>query len=449
MILTIINTLLIVIPVIITVFAALSSIPNKYKIVVYTLCLAVFILGCFKIIIDINREKAEKKRDHFYQSSIERQELFLRGLSESYIDDLGSIPLYKHSYLQGIKYKENNDYEKAVQKFFECMQHPDIELINRIKISNLIAVCHIYQDRPTEAKKYLFNSLNVLKRKKFKNESKNLSFSINNNLGVAFLLSHNLRKARKYLIRAKNISTNSGIIEDIIRANGNLGIVYLYIFNFSAAKKCFDKTLNLSKEINWKESEANSLGNLGLLCQQTKDFTQAILYLEDAELIYKEIGDKKSLGKCNELIGSVLLDFAYDTENKSRYELAHHYFVKSTAIYEELGYQKGVATVLIKLGNACLDISLLKHNFEILDKANIFFEDARSIFISIDYRIGIALAHEGLASIEFGKKNFKESIMHTRETIKIFQSIGDTQNLTKARRKFQITKKYMKSEKSK
>lgn len=150
-----------------------TEVPLGAKILVAVACLFLSLLG---VIHTVKEERDKRRQDRqieqlckkaeHQQYLLERQELRGQGLPTTYIDGLGEHPILKHMFNEGQAYEKEYEFEKAIEKYQECLSHPDATDESKVAAYMLIGNCRYMQSMFKEAEEHYRAALDISKRAK-------------------------------------------------------------------------------------------------------------------------------------------------------------------------------------------------------------------------------------------------------------------------------------------
>ena len=243
------NIILIVGPLFLaTYLATVKKITRRTKRVVWVICLIISISGVILLV----KEKKEKEQEvvsvKYYHQLQERDELFNRGLLQSYIDGLGETPLLKHSFRIGQEYEKETKSQQAIEAYKKCLNPPNDTEANKVSANLRIGNCYYVLSRLKDAEKHY---------------------------GEAFNMSGKVRDKAERLLGSS-------------AALANIGLIYRDLGKRDEALRYHQDALKIHREIGHKQGEAADLGNIGLIYSAKGDLDNALKYHQDALKILEE-----------------------------------------------------------------------------------------------------------------------------------------------------------------
>lgn len=193
----------------------------------------------------------------------------------------------------------------------------------------------------------------------------------------------------------------------------NLGNIAGYVGQAEKAIAYYQEALrkvHLSK--NPREIEAKILKNIGATYSDLEDFTNAMNYLQRAELLARELNNEDLIADCLNNRGIIY-------EQTDRMSLALEVYAQAMEIYRKSQDPDRLALVFINIG--------------VVSKALGQFENAKSAYDSAlfysrqlgnEYYIAAALNNQG--NVFAALHNFPEAIRITQEALEISRRIGHT-----------------------
>ena len=162
----------------------------------------------------------------------------------------------------GIIYKEQGDYSKALEYFFDALKiHDELNSKNDLA-ATLGNIGNVYMKQgvastEASAKVELLNKaleyyLKALKMNEELGRKNGIAINLGN-IGLVYMDQLDYPKALEYYFKALDMAEELGDKNGVARHLGNIGTLYTEIGEFEKAENSLQKALNLSKEISAKE----------------------------------------------------------------------------------------------------------------------------------------------------------------------------------------------------
>ncbi|MFZ4785953.1 MAG: tetratricopeptide repeat protein, partial [Flavobacteriales bacterium] len=156
------------------------------------------------------------------------------------------------------------------------------------------------------------------------------------------------------------------------------------------------QAMDISKKLNYRRGEADALRVTSMGLSKKGKFNESIKLLEDAALIYREIGDQKGLGKAYNNIG---IDFFTMGDYKKSLE----FLLKSLQIREKLNDPKELSASLNNIG-------MVYTNQKEFDLSLAYYFRSLAIVKELNDDLGAAQAYNNIALVYEGKKEFGKAL---------------------------------------
>ncbi len=301
-----------------------KNIPIKKRVIIWFVCLVMFVTGGFKLIREESERQLARQKQHFYEQSWEKTQLLSMGLPFEYVGGLGENPLLKHHYNEGQKYRGEGKFVEAITEYKECLNHPKASIKNRVAASLLIGHCYDdigdYHKADSVYKVVLIKSEEITdEREKVKARGVALC-----NLGLNAVALKKYQDGLKYLNECLETTKLTQNREGEFACHINLGSVYAELGDFDSTISHYTNALQIAKELPNKEYETTCYGGLGLAYGNKGDFKHAIenflkeekllkerggisllkIVYSNLSLAFEKIGDKKNATKYRKLAGA-------------------------------------------------------------------------------------------------------------------------------------------------
>jgi predicted ATPase len=225
-------------------------------------------------------------------------------------------------------------------------------------------------------------------------------------------------------------------------------------FNLEKAIKYIEEAIGIYKELGLKVHVAMSLNNASNLysdlagLEETKEarkepLDKAVVYIEEAIGIYKELGLKVDVAMSLNNASNLYSDLAGLEETKEarkeQLDLAVVYIEEAIGIYKELGLKAEVATSLNNASNRYSALAGLEETKEArkekLDIAVVYIEESIRIRRELGLKADVAMSlnnasnrYSALAGLEETKEARKEkldiAVVYIEEAIGIYKELG-------------------------
>jgi tetratricopeptide (TPR) repeat protein len=229
------------------------------------------------------------------------------------------------------------------------------------------------------------------------------------NLGIAYRMLGDLRKAVYFSELALNIiknSKNKGI-EGLLL--GNLGLSYRKLGDLGRAVECSEQALEITKKAKNKSAKGILLGNLGLAYHELGEFKKAIEYYEQALKIVKKTQDRSMEGVLRGNLGLAYRKLG-DFEKSIEYSEQAVKIAKETNNIFEEGIQLG------NLGRAYHDPGEYETAIEHYGQALEIAKEVKNKSIEGVLLINMGLAHHDLGNFRDAVENYEKALDVAKET---------------------------------
>ena len=181
-----------------------------------------------------------------------------------------------------------------------------------------------------------------------------------------------------------------------------------YSDNF-AAKEVLTKALPLSGRN--KGLKANCIQALGDVHYMLDEYELAHGRYQEAQPLYREIGDKLGEANCIQALGDVhrMLD---------EYELARGRYQEAQPLYREIGAKVGEANCIKALG----DVHYMLSEYEL---ARGRYQEAQPLYREIGAKVGEANCIKALGELERSLKDYAQARKHFAEAIECYGQMGN------------------------
>lgn len=226
----------------------LMDLKNIYNICAFILVLlAIFVPSIFiKVIMIIigvamliigyciqTKEKQESEKTNntikVIKTELEKRKLKDKGISERFINGLGTNPLFKHTYKVGEVCERKGKYKEAIKSYQEILKNPLADEESRAAAYNLIGLCHFKLFEFEDAMQNFQMALNIIKMLKVKEERLKGKAAIQTNIGLIYQKLGQWKNAlKKY---KSSIRLYHKLDDKLGKANSlyNIHLVYSYL----------------------------------------------------------------------------------------------------------------------------------------------------------------------------------------------------------------------------
>jgi signal transduction histidine kinase/CheY-like chemotaxis protein/Tfp pilus assembly protein PilF len=156
------------------------------------------------------------------------------------------------------------------------------------------------------------------------------------------------------------------------------------------------QAMEISKKLSYRKGEADAIRVTSMGLSKKGKFNESIKLLEDAAIIYREIGDQMGLGKAYNNIG---IDFFTMGEYKKSLE----FLLKSLQIREKLNDPKELSASLNNIG-------MVYSNQKEFDLSLAYYFRALAIVRELKDDLGSAQAYNNIALVYEGKREFDKAL---------------------------------------
>lgn len=247
------------------------------------------------------------------------------------------------------------------------------------------------------------------------------------NLGTAYRMLGDLRKAVYFSERALNLIKDSNIrsIEGLLL--GNLGLSYRKLGDFGKAIECSEQALRFTKKEKNKSVEGLILGNLGLAYHEMEEFEKAVEYYEHALKIVKKTDDRGIEGVLRGNLGMI-------HRKLGDYDKAIEYSEQAVKIAKETNNRTEEGVQLGNLGRAYHDPGDLGKAIECYGQALKIAEEVENRNIEGLILTNMGSAYHDLGELEASVENYEKALVIAKEKEKrkevgvLYGNMGKTYN---------------------
>lgn len=226
------------------------------------------------------------------------------------------------------------------------------------------ALCNlgiVYKDRGEFKTAVRFYEESLAKYERLASSPK-VHCSILGNLGSAYLMLRQFKKAREYLNKALTIVEQINDLKAEAQVVSNLASVDLEEKKFSTAIEGYSRAIYLHEKLGNLLGKGIAFGNLGVTYARQNQFEQAIQYYEIALKIQKQLGNRRGEGPILNNLGA-----AYSAIGEIARAL--EYYSLRLQIATELDDPLGKITALENIGLAYSDLGDQQRSSEYHEQA--------------------------------------------------------------------------------
>jgi tetratricopeptide (TPR) repeat protein len=191
----------------------------------------------------------------------------------------------------------------------------------------------------------------------------------------------------------------------------NLGNAYHSLGQYTEAITFLEQSLVIYREIQDKQGEANCLMNLGNANYSLEHYPEAIALYQQALSIQREIQDRQGEANCLMNLGNVNYSLEHYPEAISLYQQA-------LSIQREIQDRQGEANCLMNLGN-------VNYSLEHYPEAISLYQQALAIQREIQDRQGEANSLGNLGNANYSLGIYPEAITFYQKALEIYREIHD------------------------
>jgi len=206
----------------------------------------------------------------------------------------------------------------------------------------------------------------------------------------------------------------------------NLGLVFQDSGQFKKALASFEQALEIRREIGDLVGVSQTLNNLGTVAHDCRDDARALALFNEAYDIAKETGDRTRIAAIVTNIG--------ETHNRlGAADKAVTFLRQAEELADEAGDKLSLAESLRGLGKAYLTLREFTKARECTARAVTLFREVES-----KVHVGVALRSLGevMAAASAGGDTFAQAGEHIRQSIAIFEEIGNDIELARSCRSY-------------
>lgn len=215
------------------------------------------------------------------------------------------------------------------------------------------------------------------------------------NIGNVYIDRADYDIAIEYYNKALEISLELDDRTRTVSAYNNLGLAYHWKSDFENTSKYYHKALKIAEELNDNYSIVQIQLNLGSLYQEWEYFDEALKRFEYIKAICESNGDKPNLCKALENIGII-----YNEKNKLDSAIIN--LNKALVLSKEIQSKNMEASINLNTGYSFE----LKKEYQLAEQ---YYQSAYEIRIENGNEDGISMAIKSLARINFLLKKYQEA----------------------------------------
>ncbi|MBL6445279.1 tetratricopeptide repeat protein [Fulvivirga sp. 29W222] len=206
--------------------------------------------------------------------------------------------------------------------------------------------------------------------------------------------------------------------EDTIKVDlfNKLGYEY-WIVNPSKSELLGEQALMLARRLYYEKGKAFANRVIGVAHWTRGNYEEALEYLFEGLVLYKNIDDSLGQANCLMNIGLVFSD-------QHNNEKALKYYYEAVGIFEELKKFDRIATTYNKIGTILLDE-------EKYDEAYNYLIKALNIHQNNAFKYGISEANNRLGLLFLKQKEYQRSLQHFLRSFEIGKEINDREGMAK------------------
>ncbi len=192
---------------------------------------------------------------------------------------------------------------------------------------------------------------------------------------------------------------------------GNLGAVYTYLGEYTKAIEYLKQAQIIDKGSWYRPRKGAWLGNLGIAYYRLGEYTKAIEYYKRALKFDRKVRDKRGEVICLGNLGNVYCDLG-------EYTKAIEYYEQALKIARKIGYKRGEGSWLGNLGIAYTHLGEYTKAIE-------YCEQALKIARKIGNRREEEIDLENLGNVYCDLGEYTKAIEYYEQALKIARKIGD------------------------
>lgn len=205
---------------------------------------------------------------------------------------------------------------------------------------------------------------------------------------------------------------------DTLKVNllNKLGYEY-WIVDPSRSEELGEEALELARQLSYTKGKAFANRVIGVAHWTRGNYEEALKYLFEGLVLYKNIDDRLGQANCLMNIGLVFSD-------QMNNERALKYYFEAVEIFEDLKKFDRIATTYNKIGTILLDVGKY-------DEAYNYLVKALNIHQSNNFKYGISEANNRLGLLFFKQKEYGRSLRHLQRSFEIGKEINDREGMAK------------------
>jgi tetratricopeptide (TPR) repeat protein len=203
--------------------------------------------------------------------------------------------------------------------------------------------------------------------------------NVQNNIGLVYKRLQKFDKALLHFENALNIYRKIDNKSKVATALSNIGNVYDSMGKSDKAIALQQEAHAINKGIDNKRGMASNLINTGIAYTSLSQYDNAMEYLNQAKIIYEELGDLVNLGIVHSYIGECYLNpMDKPIQLGNRYEMANEHFKIALDLAEQVGSLEDQNVALENLAKTYMQMGNYKDAFEAKNSALILHDSIRS-----------------------------------------------------------------------
>lgn len=211
---------------------------------------------------------------------------------------------------------------------------------------------------------------------------------------------------------------------------GNIGLIHYNYGDWPNAKKYYRKAIEMSKEVKSDEALILHTINLGIMYSFNNELDEALVLLNQAEILSKDKGDNYDNFDINIRIGEIMV-------NKKAFQKASEYYETAFNIAQALNLDTPIIQIHLAIGYMHLQIE----NYE---EALDFTIKALNIAQKTEFAARIAESHRNLQRIYVEMSDYQNAYLHLEKHTEIQKQRFDkekTEHVTQLEQQFQAKEK--------
>ncbi len=349
------------------------------------------------------RSNISKKDSKIFVSNIIRLH---NNVAKKYMD-LGKIDKAIYTCSKGLKYSDNQGFEKLRSETF-----------------NIIGLSYI---EINDFEKAIVNLYNSIELRRLINDTKGIAGSLNN-IGLVYYYQNDFENAIDHFKKSLKISQENNDKDFASNTLNNIGVLNKIKGDYLEAIKYYNMSMELNIEQGMKNETATCLNNIGHIHLLQGNIDKAIENYQKCLDIAKSLKKRKSIANTLNSIG-----LCYKKKNKEKKSIEYH--IKALAIFEEIDDKRGVSMVLNNLGAMKQDLadSLLNIDMELAQRyynqAMKYYSRSKTLSKEVNDLSSISLNNHNIGHIYYRLGQYKNAIIIGQKALEISNSIGYVEDM--------------------